>query len=319
MDEDDHPELNGSALLDAARTKEHQSLIGALQLCVTLSRINAMFSVMIASRFCMGPRWWHLDCLAKILGCLRKCPETKIRFRCGFSDCEVCYPMPILIRCIQFMERWGNPSSMWCQSQKERLWESWHFVTLSWLLAKFQAMPLLVSQCLLTRHPLIGVQSHRSLLRQLFMMLNLVLAELELRWLWMFKPLQELWEHHLMDQLGHLETTSQQSLHPLFSILSWARDTTFYPITKSSWLWHIRQWSFVMPGFIKTLQTSWLSFWDLSNSDPSSFLSFLSQEPQWSTSKFVCAILCGERWVKSWIIHRSGAQDLAWLFGHIES
>jgi len=56
MDEDDHPKLNGSALLDAARTKEHQSLIGALQLCVTLSRINAMFSVMIASRFCMGPR-----------------------------------------------------------------------------------------------------------------------------------------------------------------------------------------------------------------------------------------------------------------------
>jgi len=77
MDKDDHPELDDSALLDATGTKEHQSLIGALQWHMALGRFDIMCSVMIMSRFRVGPRQGHLDCLSRIFGCLRKQPEAK--------------------------------------------------------------------------------------------------------------------------------------------------------------------------------------------------------------------------------------------------
>ena len=94
MDKDDHPECDQSTLLDPTGTREHQSLIGAPQWCVTLGRCDIQHAVMIMSRFRVGPRQGHLDRLTKIFGYLRKHPEAKIRFRTGIPDCEAFYSMP---------------------------------------------------------------------------------------------------------------------------------------------------------------------------------------------------------------------------------
>ena len=69
-------------------------MIGTLQWCATLKRFDVMHSVMIMSRFRVGPRQGHLDHLSKIFGHLRQNPETKIGFRNGIPDCEAFCSMP---------------------------------------------------------------------------------------------------------------------------------------------------------------------------------------------------------------------------------
>ena len=77
---DDHPELDDSAFLDIAGIQLYQSMIGALQWCVTLGRIDIAFRVMIMSHFWIEPREGHLARLKHLYGYLQKRPDDKLRF-----------------------------------------------------------------------------------------------------------------------------------------------------------------------------------------------------------------------------------------------
>ena len=79
----DSPELDTSAELDNEGTKRFQSLIGALQWCVTLGRFDIACAVMTLSRFRANPREGHLDRAKRICGYLRKMPDGSICFCTG--------------------------------------------------------------------------------------------------------------------------------------------------------------------------------------------------------------------------------------------
>ena len=79
----DSPELDTSAELDNEGTKRFQSLIGALQWCVTLGRFDIACAVMTLSRFRANPREGHLDRAKRICGYLRKMSDGAICFRTG--------------------------------------------------------------------------------------------------------------------------------------------------------------------------------------------------------------------------------------------
>ena len=55
METGDHPELDMSDFLDEKEIKLYQSMIGALQWCVTLGRFDIMFAVMTLSCFRVEP------------------------------------------------------------------------------------------------------------------------------------------------------------------------------------------------------------------------------------------------------------------------
>src|SRR4029079_11555230 len=61
LDKDDSPELDTSEFLDEKGISIYQSLIGALQWCVTLGRFDIAVSVMKMSSFRCQPRQGHLD------------------------------------------------------------------------------------------------------------------------------------------------------------------------------------------------------------------------------------------------------------------
>ena len=86
MVHEDHPELDQSELLDEFGVKKFQSLIGALQWCVTLGRIDIAVTVMGLSRFRAAPREGHLTRAQRVFGYLRKHPDAAIRFRKGIPD-----------------------------------------------------------------------------------------------------------------------------------------------------------------------------------------------------------------------------------------
>ena len=88
LDKDDSPELDQTDLMDDEQRTIYQSLIGALQWCVTLGRFDIAAAVMTMSSFRVAPREGHLDRLKRIYGYLRKHPEGAIHFRTGIPPCE---------------------------------------------------------------------------------------------------------------------------------------------------------------------------------------------------------------------------------------
>jgi hypothetical protein len=94
LDKDDSPELDMSDELNEEQTRVYQSLIGALQWCVTLGRFDIAVSVMTMSSFRAAPKEGHLERLKRIYGYLRKHPEGAIRFRTGIPPNESMYSMP---------------------------------------------------------------------------------------------------------------------------------------------------------------------------------------------------------------------------------
>jgi len=78
---DTHPELDTSDFLAASDVKKFQSMIGALQWCVTLGRFDIAQAVMSLSSFRVAPRHGHLKNAQHIYGYLRKHPKAVIRFR----------------------------------------------------------------------------------------------------------------------------------------------------------------------------------------------------------------------------------------------
>jgi Reverse transcriptase (RNA-dependent DNA polymerase) len=66
LEKNDHPELDDSNLLEAQDITKYQSMIGALQWCISLGRFDFMTPVMTLGRFRVAPRIGHLERLKRI-------------------------------------------------------------------------------------------------------------------------------------------------------------------------------------------------------------------------------------------------------------
>ena len=94
LDKEDSPEPDTSELLPPEQVSMYQSLIGALQWCVTLGRFDILVSVMTMSSFRTAPKEGHLERLKRIFGYLRKYPEGAIRLRTGIPTNEQLFSLP---------------------------------------------------------------------------------------------------------------------------------------------------------------------------------------------------------------------------------
>ena len=86
LDKGDHPELDTSEELDMDGIKKYQSMIGALQWCISLGRFDVATAVMSMSSFRAAPRKGHLERLKRIYGYLSKFRHGKIRVRTDMPD-----------------------------------------------------------------------------------------------------------------------------------------------------------------------------------------------------------------------------------------
>ena len=78
IQKDDNLELDTSPELDEDGKRQYQSVIGALQWCITLGRFDKAISVMALSSFHVAPHWGHLERAKRIYGYLCKHPEGVI-------------------------------------------------------------------------------------------------------------------------------------------------------------------------------------------------------------------------------------------------
>ena len=74
----DHPETDETPELGPDGIRIYQSMIGALQWCITLGRFDIACAVMTMSRFRTAPRKGHFQRLQRIYGYLRKMPDGAI-------------------------------------------------------------------------------------------------------------------------------------------------------------------------------------------------------------------------------------------------
>jgi len=79
--ENSHPELDESPELDDNGRSLYQSMIGCLQWCITLGRVDLLCTVMVMSRFRAAPRVGHMDLLRHAYGYLKKHKQGAIRYR----------------------------------------------------------------------------------------------------------------------------------------------------------------------------------------------------------------------------------------------
>ena len=86
LEEGDHPELDTSELCDEHQTKQFQTLIGQLQLLISLGHFDTAVHVMSLSRFRAQPRNGHFDRAKRIVGYLLFLHDGAIRFRSGEPD-----------------------------------------------------------------------------------------------------------------------------------------------------------------------------------------------------------------------------------------
>ena len=78
--------MDTSDFLDAEKIKLYQSLIGALQWMVTISRFDIMTAVVSLSAFHAAPRVGHLERAKRIFGYLAKMNTAKLRIRTEQPD-----------------------------------------------------------------------------------------------------------------------------------------------------------------------------------------------------------------------------------------
>ena len=93
LEHGDSPELDTSVEVGPEDQQIYQSLIGALQWCITLGRFDIACAVMTMSRFRIAPRKGHLERVKRICGYLRKKDDGAIRFRTGIPANEQYYTM----------------------------------------------------------------------------------------------------------------------------------------------------------------------------------------------------------------------------------
>ena len=95
LEKGDQPELDMSPELGPDDIEKFQSLIGAVQWTVTLSRFDVAHACMSLGRFRANPRQGHLDRLRRVVGYMKKKRGGAIRFRTGIPDWENSFPEPI--------------------------------------------------------------------------------------------------------------------------------------------------------------------------------------------------------------------------------
>jgi hypothetical protein len=86
LEKNDHPEIDDSQFLEAEGVTIYQSMIGALQWCVSLGRFEILTPIMSMGGFRICPRLGHLDRLKRIYGYLRNYKHGAIRVRTGIPD-----------------------------------------------------------------------------------------------------------------------------------------------------------------------------------------------------------------------------------------
>jgi hypothetical protein len=86
LEKGDNPELDTSDLLDFKGIEMYQSMIGALQWCISIGRLDITTAVMTMSGFRMAPRVGHLERLKRIYGYLSKMRHACIRVRTEEPD-----------------------------------------------------------------------------------------------------------------------------------------------------------------------------------------------------------------------------------------
>jgi hypothetical protein len=74
----DHPEEDGSPLVNNKLHRQYQSLIGMAQWLVTLGRIDICYTVSSLSRFCAAPREGHYKRVLRLWGYLKKYPDKAL-------------------------------------------------------------------------------------------------------------------------------------------------------------------------------------------------------------------------------------------------
>ena len=82
----DHPELDDSELLDASGIKQYWQMIGEMQWCVALGRIDIISATVTMARFRPAPRRGHLDRLKRVYSFLRNYKKTAIKFNTEMPD-----------------------------------------------------------------------------------------------------------------------------------------------------------------------------------------------------------------------------------------
>ena len=87
-----HPEINTTDEIDKSGIKKYQSLIGSLQLSITLGILDITTAVMTMSRFIVVPQKVHLDRSKRICVYLSKMNFSTIRIQVDqpdFSDVPI--------------------------------------------------------------------------------------------------------------------------------------------------------------------------------------------------------------------------------------
>eukprot|EP00977_Amphora_coffeiformis_P011219 scaffold2692_cov115-Amphora_coffeaeformis.AAC.2 len=95
MERGDQPELDVTMELRTDDIMKFQSMIGAVQWTVSLSRFDVAHAVMSLGRFRAKPRQGHLERLCRLIGYMKKRRGGAIRFRTGIPDWENAFPEPI--------------------------------------------------------------------------------------------------------------------------------------------------------------------------------------------------------------------------------
>ena len=96
LDKDDKPELDESPLLGPDGIKCYQTLTGAAQWLITLSRFDIAHAIMSLGQFRAAPRERHLERLKRVIGYVQKRSHCAIRFRTGIPNYEEQF---FLLRC----------------------------------------------------------------------------------------------------------------------------------------------------------------------------------------------------------------------------
>lgn len=92
LEKGDHPELDDSPLLGPEGITQYQSLIGSLQWCISIGRLDIATALMTLSSFRAIPRRGHLDRAKRIVGYLFNMKHAKIRIRVHEPDYSTLSP-----------------------------------------------------------------------------------------------------------------------------------------------------------------------------------------------------------------------------------
>ena len=86
LEQNDHPELDDTELLDRTGIEQYQSLIGQLQWAISIGRFDISTAVVTLSGFRAAPRRGHLDRAKRVVGYLAKMKHATIHFRTHEPD-----------------------------------------------------------------------------------------------------------------------------------------------------------------------------------------------------------------------------------------